>query len=400
MSVFEYKGINQAGNSLRGKIEADTLKSAREKLKNQGIYLQEIHSELRQKIKKSSFQSKKVSIKELALFTKLLASLLRSGVPLVDALQSISEQLVHPHLSRAITHIKNQVNEGKSFHLSLKEHPSIFDNIYVSLCESGEASGTLDDILEKLAQLMEKRSGIKNKVLQALFYPGMLMTIAIGMMIFLCTYVLPGIMDLFENTEQLPFITRLTLGFSNFLIDYWISLIVGVIVLIFLFLKWKKTENGKKQWDSFVLRVPVFGRIARSADIAMFSRTLSTLLKGGVPILKSMDIVKNVVSNELIKEALEQAKLNVKEGEALVKPLEASGQFPPVVLQMIRVGENTGELESMLEQISKSYEAQVELETSALTALLSPIMILVMAGIVVFILLSALLPMISNFDSF
>ena len=400
MPVFEYKGLDRSGRLLKGSLEAENVKTAKQLLKKQGLYLQEINSQIHPaKDQAGLFRSKKVNTKELAVFTRLLSSLLRSGVPLVEALDSISQQLPHPYFSSCVANLKDQVNEGKPFYIALKEYPLIFDLIYVSLCESGEASGTLDNILEQIADLMEKRANIKNKVLMALFYPGILFTIAVAVMIVLCVYVIPSLLELFENTEDLPWMTKVTLALSNFLINYWIVLIFSFSILAYSFFKWKKTSHGKVVWDKFVLSVPVFGRLIRTADIAMLSKTLSTLLKGGVPVLRSMDIVKNVLSNDLIKQAVEKARENIKEGESIVDPFTRSGQFPPVFLQMIRVGEKTGELENMLDQISRSYDKQVEVEVSALTALLGPVMILFMAGIIVFILLSALMPMLGSFDA-
>ncbi|MCY4320930.1 MAG: type II secretion system F family protein [Bdellovibrionaceae bacterium] len=400
MAVFEYKGLDKSGRFLKDFVEAENIKTAKQILKKKGIYLQEI--EIQTHYKKDSgslFQSQKVNTKELAVFTRLLASLLRAGVPLVEALDAISQQMPNPYFCSSVANLKDQVNEGKPFYIALKEYPLIFDLIYVSLCESGEASGTLDNILEQIADLMEKRASVKNKVLTALFYPMILFVIAITVMIVLCVYVIPNLMELFENVEDLPWMTKVTLALSNFLINYWIVLIVSFFTGLYLFLKWKKTKRGKSLWDKLILSIPVFGRLIRTADIAMFSKTLSVLLKGGVPVLKSMDIVKNVLSNNLIKQAVERARENIKEGEPIVEPLMRSGQFPPVVLQMIRVGEKTGELENMLDQVGQSYDRQVEMEVSALTALLGPIMILFMAGIIVFILLSALLPMLGSFDA-
>ena len=399
MPVFEYKVLDKSGRFLKGSLEADNMASAKQSLKKQKFFLQEIKIQARESKDKVFFRLKKVNTKELAVFTRLLASLLRSGVPLVEALDSISQQMSNPYFCSTVTHLRDQVNEGKPFHLALKESPLIFDVIYTSLCESGEASGTLDDVLEQIADLMEKRAGIRSKVLTALFYPGILFAIAVAVMIILCVYVIPNLMDLFESAEELPLMTKITLSLSEFLINYWIVLIAAAVCGYYFFIKWKKTEKGRKKWDAFILSLPVFGRLIRTADIAMFSKTLSTLLKGGVPVLKSMDIVKNVLSNELIKTAVERARDNVKEGEPLVEPLTRSGQFPPVVLQMIRVGEKTGELENLLEQVSQSYDRQVEMEISALTSLLGPVMILFMAGVIVFILMSALLPMLSSFDA-
>ena len=399
MSVFNYKGLDKSGRFLKGSLESESLRSAKQELKKKGIYLQDIKIKTQDEAQQNSlFRSKKIKVKDLAIFTRLLSSLLRSGVPLVEALDSIAQQHSNSYFRSCVSNLKDQVNEGKPFYAALKDYPLIFDVIYVSLCESGEASGTLDDILEQIAILMEKRAEVRNKVLMALFYPGILFTIAITVMIVLCIYVIPNLMDLFENTEDLPWMTKITLGLSDFLVNYWLAMIIFCVTFFYFFRRWIHTKAGKKTWDAFILSLPVFGRLIRAADIAMFSKTFSTLLKGGVPVLKSMDIVKNVVKNSLIRQAIKNARENIKEGEPIVDPLARSKQFPPVVLQMIRVGEKTGDLESMLEQISKSYDRQVEVEVSSLTALLGPVMILLMAGIIVFILMSALLPMLSSFD--
>ncbi len=400
MSVFEYKGLNSSGRLIKGRWEAENLSTAKRELKSQGIFLQEIKSQSHEERGVVlPFGSKKIKTKELAIFTRLLSSLLRAGVPLVEALDSISQQLPNARFRLTVARLKDQVNEGKPFHLALKEYPLIFDMIYVSLCESGEASGSLDNILEQIADLMEKRSAVQNKVLMALFYPGILLTIALSVMIILCVYVIPNLMDLFESAEDLPWMTKVTLSLSHFLVNYWLVLIITSFAFFYAFLKWKKSLRGRKSWDRLILSFPVIGRLIRAADIAMFSKTLSTLLKGGVPVLKSMEIVQNVLSNSLIQQAVQKARENIKEGEPVVEPLARSGQFPPVVLQMIRVGEKTGELESMLEQISQSYDRQVEVEVSALTALLGPVMILFMALIIAFILMSVLMPMMSSFDA-
>lgn len=400
MSVFDYKGLDGSGRFLKGVLESENFKTAKMELKKRGIFLQELKIRTPGEQKQASiFHSKKVNVKELAVFTRLLSSLLRSGVPLVEALDSISQQLPNAYFCACVANLRDQVNEGKPFYIALKGYPLIFDVIYVSLCESGEASGTLDSILEQIANLMEKRSAIRNKVLMALFYPGILLIISVAVMIILCVYVIPNLMELFEDKKDLPWMTKATLAFSSFLINYWLVLIMSGLGLFYFFIKWKQTAAGKTIWDRFVLSLPAFGRLIRAANIAMFSKTLSTLLKGGVPVLRSLDIVKNVLSNNLIQQAVQKARENIKEGEPIVEPLRRSGQFPPVVLQMIQVGEKTGDLENMLDQISVSYDHQVEVEVSALTALLGPVMILFMALIVVFIIMSVLLPMLGSFDA-
>ena len=400
MPLFEYKGLKASGAYVKGSLEGESLKSVKLELKRQGIFLQEIKARIHEKNKVPLLKSKKVKTADLAIFTRLLASLLRAGIPLVEALDSISQQIPHPRLRGAVSRLKDQVNEGQPFHLALKEYPMIFDVIYVSLCEAGEAGGSLHDILERIAGLMEKRSAIRNKVLTAMFYPMILLVIAVAVMLILCIKVIPQLMEMFEDQQSaLPWMTQFTFGLSRFLIDYWVVLGVFFLIGAWVFRRWKKSRTGRKIWDGLILKTPVFGPLARAADIALFSQTLSALLKGGVPVLKSMDIVKNVLKNSWLQDAVQNARENIKEGEAVVEPLERSGQFPPVVLQMIRTGEKTGELENMLEQISKTYDRQLEVEVSALTALLGPVMILVMALIIAFILMSALLPMLESFDA-
>ncbi len=398
MPVFEYKGLDQSGKLLKGTEEAESLRAAKEALKKQGLFLQEIKIRALGAAKKGRvFSPKKAKTKDLAVFTRLLSTLLKSNIPLVEALEAISEQTPDPYFAGCIIHIKEQVNQGKPFYLSLKEHPSIFDSIFVSLCESGETGGNLDEILEKLADLMEKRSEIANKVTSALIYPGILFFITICIMVVICNYVIPSVVELFENKDDLPWMTRFTIGLSGFLINYWLSLLAGLAASGFLFLKWKKTRSGKPVWDRFLLSLPVAGRLIRAADISMFSRTLAALLHGGVPVLRSLDIVKNVARNEMIRKAIASARENIKEGESIVAPLRRSGQFPPVALQMIRIGEKTGELENMLDHISQAYDRQVELEVGAFTALLGPVMLIVMAGLIGFIIISIMLPMLGSF---
>ncbi len=397
MPIFEYKGLDQEGKSIKGDFEADSLKSARNHLSNRGFFLQELRAKDQDQTQNISFISKKVSVKQLSVFTRLLSTLLKSNIPLVEALDAISQQMDDPYFAASITNIKNQVNEGKPFYLSLKEYSHIFDTIYISLCESGETSGSLDIVLERLAQLVEKRSIIRSKIISALIYPAILLFVTFSIMIVLCVYVVPTVTELFEDQEKLPWMTKVTIGLSEFLVSYWLSLIVGIVFGIFLFARWKRTPTGKYMWDKVMLKTPVLGRLIRAADISLFSRTLSTLMSGGIPVLQSMDIVKNIVKNELIKEAIMVARENIKEGESITNPLKRSGQFPPVVLQMIRIGEKTGELEMMLTEISENYDRQVDVEVTAFTSVLGPVMLIFMACIIGFVLVSVMLPMLGAF---
>ena len=399
MAVFEYKGLNQEGKSVKGRIEAESLRTAKNQLKKQGFFLQEVISAAQ--IKKTSHPliQRGIKIKNLALFTRLLASLLKANIPLVEALSAIARQTPDPFFSNSISDIRDQINEGTAFHSALRSYPKIFDSAFTSLCEAGEASGKLDQILLRLADLMERRARLSGKVRMALIYPGILFSFTLIIVVGLFTYIVPKVIELFEDQEDIPWMTAFTMKISDFLINYWASLIIGTIIFLLLFFRWKHTPGGKRMWDQFTLKVPVLGRLLKASDISIFSRTLSTLLYGGVPVLQALDIVKNAVRNEHIKEAVQTARDNIKEGESITAPLNRSGQFPPVVIQMVRIGEKSGELESMLEQIGESYDNQIDTEVNALTSILEPVMIIIMGCVIAFVVFSVMVPMLGAFDS-
>ena len=396
MAVFEYRGLDETGKAVKGRIEADSLKTAKTRLHAQSVFLQDIKSRTAAPAK-YSLQTR-VKTKDIVVFIRLLATLLKAGIPLTEALESIARQTPDSRFAAVISDLKEQVNQGAAFWQALNKHSAIFDLTFISLCRAGEASGSLDEILFRLAALKEKQEKTKRKVGTAMIYPGILFVSSMGIMIFLFTNVVPQITDLLDDAGQIPWITRVTLQISGFLTGYWISLLVFAALASFLFLKWKKTKRGKLMWDFFVLKIPVTGRLLRVSDISLFSKTLSTLMSGGVPVLQAMDIVGNTVRNEHIKNALKAARQNIKEGESVAAPLARSRQFPPTVIQMIQTGEKSGRLETLLDQIADSYDRQMETEIEALTAVLNPLMIILMAGMVAFIVFSTLLPMMEGFE--
>ena len=399
MAIFEYKGLDKSGKSVKGQWEAESLKAAKNQLKTQNIFLQEIKNKQTEPLKGYNFiTQKKVKTKDATVFIRLLATLLKANVPLVEALDAICRQTPDKYFTSIISDIKDQVNEGKAFYLSLKKYPNIFDLTFISLCQAGEASGNLDEILLRLAILKENQEKTKRKVGAAMIYPGILFVSSMAIMIFLFTNVVPQITDLLEDKSQIPWITRVTISFSDFLVSYWLSLLIFVILGFLFFLKWKKTKRGKLVWDFFTLKIPVIGRLLRVSDISLFAKTFSTLMSGGVPVLQALDIVKDVVRNDHIKLALQAARKNIKEGESIALPLSRSHQFPPVVIQMIQVGEKSGQLEALLNQVGDSYDRQVETEIEALTSILNPVMIIFMACMVAFIVFSILLPMMGSFE--
>jgi len=263
------------------------------------------------------------------------------------------------------------------------------------MCEAGETSGTLDVILLRLAEFTEAQHALNSKVKSAMLYPVLMFVITTSLLMVLFIFVVPKIMAIFESSPDLilPWYTKIVFSFSGFLVDYWYVIITAFVLTSFVFFNWKRTPSGGAQWDSLVLKIPIVGKLARTIAVSRFSRTLSTLLVGGVPMLGAMSIVRNVVSNEVIAQAIDNARDNISEGESIAGPLKKSGQFPPLVLHMINIGEKTGELEVMLTQVSDSYDFQVKTEVEGLTALLEPMMIVVMGCVIGIIVFSIMMPM-------
>ena len=399
MPIFEYKGANNTGQQVKGTLQAENLQQAKAKLTKDDIFIFQIQSKTGQKKQAlSGLTGKKVDIKTLCNMTRLLSVLIKSKVPLVDSLTTVTGQMSHPVLSPALTQIRNQVNEGQAFHKALSQYPRIFSPAYISLCEAGENSGTLDIILLKLAEWTENQAELSNKIRSAMAYPLLITGFAFCITLFLFTYVIPKITELFEDPNLISWETKLIMSTSQFIIDFYPHIGVFLGLLIFVMFQWVRTPSGKEKLDRFYLKLPFVGKIVRASAIARFSRTLATLLKGGVPMLKSMDIVQNVAQNTVLKQAIQKARSHIREGESIAQPLEESGQFPPMTIQMIKTGEKTGELEEMLIKISDTYDFQVNTEINTLTSLLAPVMIMLMGSIVAFIIFSVITPIMQMYN--
>ncbi len=399
MAVYEFKGVNKKGQNVSGRVEADSVTTARSQVKNSGIYIVSIKDQSQQAGLQLLF-AKKVDIKTLNLMTHNLATMLKSGVPLVDAYDTLIKQTSHHSMKEALTQIRNSINEGKSMHRALAMFPKIFNKTYISMCEAGELSGTLDIVLKRLAQFTSAQSRLQDKVRSALIYPSLMAVFAFFMIIFLLVYVVPKVRVLFEeNTEStLPWYSTMLLDFSDYLTAHWIPLALFFTLILLGFWRWKKSSKGQKAWDYISLKIPVFGPLIRSVAISRFSRTLSTLLRGGVPVMDALDIVKNVVHNQKLRTIIEEARDLISRGENLSTPLIHSGEFPPMVTQMIRVGEKTGHLEEMLSQISDTYDNQVRTDLETMTALLEPAMLILMGGVIAFIVFSTIIPLLQIYN--
>ena len=407
MPIFNYKALDVKGHVISGIIEADAIKGARLKLRKDGKYLTEIEEVKEGKEAKNSkikgrglsmeinfnFLKDRVKIQDLAVVTRQMATLLGAAIPLVNALGALVDQLEHESLKRIFSQLKEKVNEGTSFANALQEFPKVFSSLYVNMVRAGEASGTLDIVLERLADFLENQVTVRNKLRAAMIYPIVMMTFGSGVVAYLVTFVIPKVSKLFEGMHKaLPAVTLALLAISNLLKNWWYIIILIAVIGYFGFRKWTATEAGRRKWDGLVLKAPVFGPLLRKIAVSRFSRTLSTLLKSGVPIIAAFDIVKNIVNNRILMDAIETSRDNIREGESIAKPLDRSGVFPPMVIHMIAVGEQTGELEDMLMRVSKAYENEVETSINALTALFEPVMILIMGGFVAFAVMAIILP--------
>ena len=399
MPIFEYRGLTRNGKNTKGIVDAENSRAARIKLKKDGVFVVDLKDKKKAadggRKKGAAINQKSVGVKDLSLMTRQLATLIKANIPLVDALAAVSEQVEHPALAEAIGDAKNMVNEGSSFHKAIAKYPNMFTNIYVSMVEAGEASGTLDTILMRLAEFLEAQNELRTKVKSAMTYPVIMMTTTIALLFFLFIVVIPKMVAVFESNPNLtlPWYTQVIITVSGFLVNYWYIIIGSAVVLYLLFVNWKKTPNGRAQWDAISLKIPIFGQVTRMVAVSRFTRTLATLLTGGVPMLNAMQIVRNVVDNHVMAVAIDDARSNISEGESIAAPLKRSGQFPPIVIHMVNIGEKTGELENMLVQVSDAYDFQVKSKIESLTAMMSPVVLIIMGFTIGIIVFSVLVPM-------
>ncbi|HWU44177.1 MAG TPA: type II secretion system inner membrane protein GspF [Bdellovibrio sp.] len=397
MPIFEYKGLTRDGRNTKGVIDSENLRAARAKLKKDNIFVVDIRDKKKVDTRKSKGPraTKKVGVKDLALMTRQLATLIKANIPLVDALAAVSEQVENATLSEAVADCKNMVNEGSTFHKALQKYPNIFTNIYISMVEAGEMSGSLDVLLLRLAEFTEAQAELRAKVSSAMTYPIIMLIVTGGLLSFLFIFLIPKMVTVFESapTLVLPWYTIWLINMSQFMVNYWYLIFGGLFMVIVMFRQWKSTPSGKDQWDSISLKLPLMGPTVRMVAVSRFTRTLGTLLKGGVPMLNALDIVRNVVDNHVLAIAIDEARSNISEGETISGPLKKSGQFPPIVIHMVNIGEKTGDLENMLMQVSDAYDFQVKNKLEALTSLMGPVVIVIMGFAIAMIVFAVMIPM-------
>jgi general secretion pathway protein F len=399
MGVYAYKGIDARGKAVKGTRDADSAKALRTVLKRDGVLATEILEQseaAKQAARDIDFGRlfRRVSPTDVAVSTRQLAVLLRAGVPLVEALSALIEQLDQPELKAAFTDTRNQVNEGSTLADALKAHPKIFLTLYVNMVAAGEASGTLEEVLGRLAEFLDDQTRLQSKVRGALAYPVVMAVVVVLILFLMMSVVVPKVTAIFENFNQtLPWYTSLLIWVSDIFSNYWWLIAALMGGGIYWFRRWKATDEGRKKWDLFLLDVPLFGPLLIMVAVARFARTLATLLSSGVPVLTAMDITRNVLGNTELMRVVEDARASVREGEGIAKPLRQAGRFPPMVIHMIAVGERTGQLEEMLVHVADSYDQQIEVRVGAMTSILEPLLIVVMGAVVGGIAFAILMPL-------
>ena len=398
MGVYKYLGVNTDGKNVDGVVESDNQKTARQKLKQKGIYatsiIEKSAADVREKKETLNVTiGKKVRSSDITMMTRQFATLVNANIPIVETLDALSEQVENERLKLILTEAKQKVNEGASIADALSAHSATFSPLYINMIRAGEASGTLGLVLTRLAEYTEKQSVLKNKIVSSMAYPILMIAVSIIIIGILFSVVIPKITVVFEDMQTaLPIYTVVLIAISNFMRNNILYVVGAIALAAIIFTRYIRTENGRKEWDKTKLKLPLFGKIIRLTSISQFTRTLSTLHGAGVPLLQALDIVTNVVDNTMIKEALKTAKVDVSEGKSLASTLKKTAQFPPIVIHMVTVGEKTGELEVMLKHVSDSYDMEIETRIQTLTSLLEPAMIIIMGGTVAFIVLSILMP--------
>jgi len=415
MAVYEYKALSKAGKITKGVIDADSLVAARRKLREQELHpteVQETSASARAsgaslpetvrlaaptgKGKKWSIELGRVSIRDVALMTRQFAVLLQAGMPLVEALTALLDQTSRPRLQKTIYDVRDRVRSGSTLADALGRHPRVFSELYSNMVRAGEASGALEQVLFRLADIEEQQAKLRARLISMLVYPSFMLLFALGVIVFMMMVIVPRITKIFEKQKQeLPAITKVLIGASRFIGSFWWLIVLVAVGVFLLWRIWVATESGRKRWDQFKLRAPLYGTLHIKLITARFARTLGTMLESGLTMMNALDVVKTVLGNRIIEDAMADVKAGVRRGKDLAQPLREAGLFPPMLVHMVELGQRSGQIESMLLKVSDTYDEDVRLAVDAFVALLEPVIIVVMGVFVGFLVLSILLPILS-----
>jgi type IV pilus assembly protein PilC len=402
MPKYRYKAVTSTGKKSIGMLEASTLQRAREALSDKGLWVTDIKDANDTTLyREISFGGPKVKMDQFTVFCRQLATMYRAGVSLVEAIQILSEQTQSKTLAKLLLSIGEEMRAGKQFSEAVSAYPTVFTPIFVSMVQAGEVAGNLDIMLERLAVFYEKERNTREKVKSAMIYPAIMSVMMVAVVIFMMLFVIPNFVTSFEGMGiELPLPTRIVMAASEFTQGYWYVILVALFVPSLLWKLIRRSEQGRRQLDYIILRIPVFGTLWHKQAIARFSRTFSSLIAAAVPLLQGLSIVSNVVGNAAIGKVLADVREQVLSGETMSGTLKNSRLFPPMVVQMMAIGERSGATEDMLEKVADFYEADVDQMADRLKSLLEPIMIVLLTGVVGLIVLAVMTPTFKMMQSY
>ncbi len=399
MSTYVFSAIDLAGAKARGEVEADSKQAVADQLKARGLVVLDVADKHKSKEIELSFMQR-VSLPELAIFARQLATMISSGMSILRALYVLEEQTESKFLKETIVAVRKDVEAGLALSESMARHPKVFSQLFVAMVKAGETGGVLESSLERVANQMEKDASLRKQIRSAMVYPTLVIFFALVVLIAMVAFVIPVFEGVFKNFGgELPAITQISVGASNAVTKDWWALIIGTIATVFVFLKWKRSSLGQRQWDRFKLHIPMkIGSIVQEVALARWSRTLASLTAAGVPLLQALEIVGKTGGNVMVEEAMTSVIASVKRGGTLSAPLAKEAIFPTMVSHMVGVGEETGALDHMLSKIAEFYEDRVDAAVKALTSILEPVMILFIGGIVGFVVISMYMPLFSVYE--
>jgi type IV pilus assembly protein PilC len=400
--VYEVVATDKTGREIRRSVNAPSKEALAEQLRKQGLTPESITektAETRLRKRGGLVFSRRVKLRDLAMFCRQFATMIGAGVPLVRCLDVLEQQTSSASLKVIIRDLEQEIEGGATLSRAMGKHPRAFSNLAVGLVRAGEVGGVLDETLDRLATFLEKDLELRRRVKSSMTYPTLVMIFAFAIVMFLATFIIPKFINLFKELgmkeEDFPLPTLMLVRFSDFVIHKWWLTLLILVGLFIAFSRFKATKTGRRLWDRIKLKAPVFGRLNHELALARFARTLSTLLASGVPILQALETVAGTVDNDIMSDAILQSRASIREGDTIANPLAASRMFPPMVVQMITIGEETGQLDSMLAKIADFYEAEVEARLESLTAALEPVLIVFLGVVVGFIVISMFLPLIA-----
>jgi type IV pilus assembly protein PilC len=407
-TTFEFRAMDMAGTASAGELVAESKASVTEQLRQRGLIVLDVSEKANPlKIEDIFKKWQGVDMRELAIFSRQFATLIASGMPMLRTLHTLEEQTQDEQIKEAVAGVRADVEAGSTLEQAMERHPKVFDRLFRAMVRSGEQSGRLDEAMDRIAFQVEKADGLRRQVKSALMYPALVFGFATVVLIAIVAFVIPVFAKIFvelaeehpEEAAGLPAPTQLCVNASNAITGFWFVIIPAIALAFFVFFKWKKTDKGNDLWDRFKLRLPAkIGDVIQKVALARWSRTFSGAVSSGVPMLQAIKLTGDTAGNTVVEKAMDDVYASVKGGGSLAGPIEENPIFPPMVGHMIAVGEETGQLEHMLSKIADFYETEVDAKVKALTALIEPIMIVFVGGMVGFIVISMYLPMFSIYE--